>query len=71
MPAEAVVLYSRILLRNGTHADALWYLGLAASQSNDRLAAGEYWNRLLAQLPSGSPERTVLEARLAALGVGK
>jgi cytochrome c-type biogenesis protein CcmH len=70
VPPEAVALYSRVLLRNGGHPDALWYLGLAASQANDRIAAAEYWGRLSAQLPAGSRERSDLESRLQRLKSG-
>jgi cytochrome c-type biogenesis protein CcmH len=64
VPEAAVVLYRRILAGDPTSGEALWYLGAAAAEANDRDAAVELWGRLLVQLPQGSSEHAAIEARL-------
>jgi cytochrome c-type biogenesis protein CcmH len=47
--------------------EVLWYLGLAAAQAKQREEAAQYWQRLLAALPAGSPERSMVSEALAAI----
>lgn len=42
-------LYGRVLELDDQNREALWYLGLAASERGDRATAVNYWDRLLAQ----------------------
>jgi cytochrome c-type biogenesis protein CcmH len=46
---------------------ALFFLGLAAAQDNDKPHALVYWRELLTLLPQDAPFRADLEARIAAL----
>ncbi|QAY97417.1 c-type cytochrome biogenesis protein CcmI [Methylovirgula ligni] len=50
---------------------ALFFLGLAAQQENDRATARSYWQKLLAEAPANAPWRADLLARLAQLGDGR
>ncbi|HXP29912.1 MAG TPA: c-type cytochrome biogenesis protein CcmI [Stellaceae bacterium] len=46
---------------------ALWYLGLAAAQARRFDEAAQYWQRLVAALPSDSAERKTVAAALDAI----
>jgi cytochrome c-type biogenesis protein CcmH len=46
---------------------ALFFLGLAASQENDKATARGFWQKLLAEAPPDAPWRSDLVARLAQL----
>ncbi len=67
LPPEFVPVMERLLAVDGKNAVALWYLGLAALQANEKAAARDYWERLLVIMPKDAPERAVLERRIAAL----
>lgn len=49
---------------------ALFFLGLAAQQENDRVTARSYWQKLMAEAPADAPWRSDLTARLAQLDKG-
>lgn len=42
-------LYDQVLSLEPNNTEALWYLGLAAAERNDGVAAIDYWDRLLEQ----------------------
>ena len=65
---KAAEAYRHVLTLDGTNGDALFFLGEAARQTGDKAAASDYWTRLLALLPPGSAEHTMVQERLDALG---
>ena len=65
--AEFVVVATQVNALDGREPDALWYLGIAAADNGDRFRAASYWTKLLAVLPSGDPQRAVVQHRLDAL----
>jgi cytochrome c-type biogenesis protein CcmH len=67
MPAEAAAEFGKVLEQEPNHPQALWFVGRSAFESGNSAAAAAAWNRLLAQLPPGSPEARELTQRLAAL----
>lgn len=64
---EARKLFAQAVALGPAPPKALFYLGLADSQENDKAGARSYWQKLLTQSPSNAPWRSDLEARLAAL----
>lgn len=70
VPDAAQALYRRILALDAVHVDALWFLGLAASEAGRGEETVALWTRLLALLPADSEEHRLLANRLAALGGG-
>lgn len=52
----ALTLYTRLGRLDPEHADALWFLGLAAYQKGDLRGALRTWERLAKKLPAGSAE---------------
>jgi cytochrome c-type biogenesis protein CcmH len=67
LPVEAVAEFGKVLNQAPDHPQALWFVGRGAYEAGDRAAAAAAWNRLLAQLPPGSPEAKELADRLASL----
>lgn len=67
LPAEAVAEFGRVLEQAPAHPQALWFVGRGAYEAGDKAAAATAWNRLLTQLPPGSPEAKELSERLAGL----
>ncbi|MCW0235901.1 MAG: c-type cytochrome biogenesis protein CcmI [Ferrovibrio sp.] len=67
LPAEAVAEFGKVLEQAPSHPQALWFVGRGAYEAGDKAAAAVAWNRLLAQLPPGSPEAKELSERLASL----
>lgn len=65
---KAVEAYRHVLTLDASNGDALFFLGDAARQAGDKSAAADYWTRLLAQLPPGSAEHSMVKDRLDALG---
>lgn len=63
---EARKLFTRAIAV-GPEPKALFFLGLAAAQDDDKASARAYWEKLLAQSPPNAPWRSDLEARLASL----
>ena len=46
------------------HVEALWFLGGAAAAAGKKEEAKSLWERAIAQLPAGAPERAQLQARI-------
>ncbi len=65
-PPEAVARLERIVARDPSNPDALYYLGEVAQRQGDTAGAALYWQRLLAQLPEESPDHAWLKARIEA-----
>ncbi len=70
VPDPALAIYRRILMLDAEHPDALWFLGLAASDAGRREEAAALWDRLLVQLPPDSEPYRLIAERLAALRNG-
>jgi cytochrome c-type biogenesis protein CcmH len=62
-----VALLKRIEVLNPQQPLALWFLGMNAAQQRQFDQARQYWNRLLAAMPAGAPERETVTAALAAI----
>lgn len=67
LPDEAIALYEQVLSIDPQMAEALWFLGLDASQKNRKDEARAYWQRLLALMPPGSEGHDMLSAQIKAL----
>jgi cytochrome c-type biogenesis protein CcmH len=68
LPPEFVAVMRQILALAPDHGDALYVVGLADAAAGDRAAARAHWTRLLAMLPSGSPEAGEIKRRIDSLG---
>ncbi|MDR3406996.1 MAG: c-type cytochrome biogenesis protein CcmI [Methylovirgula sp.] len=66
--ADARKQFEKALAIDPGAPKALFFLGLAAQQENDRATARSYWQKLLAEAPANVPWRADLVARLAQLG---
>jgi cytochrome c-type biogenesis protein CcmH len=66
--ADARAQFAKALAIDPGAPKALFFLGLAAQQENDRATARGYWQKLLAEAPANAPWRADLAARLAQLG---
>ncbi|MEE8536042.1 MAG: c-type cytochrome biogenesis protein CcmI [Kiloniellales bacterium] len=66
-PPKAVGLLEKIVAREPTNTDALYYLGEAAFRTGDVAGAALYWRRLLTQIPPDGEEYTWLKDRIDAL----
>ena len=66
-PPEAVARLEKIVARDPSNPDALYYLGEVAQRQGDAKSAALYWQRLLAQLPEESEDHAWLKARIEAL----
>ncbi len=66
-PQEAVTRLEKIVARDPSNPDALYYLGEVAQRQGDPAGAALYWRRLLAQMPEDSEDRAWLKARIEAL----
>jgi cytochrome c-type biogenesis protein CcmH len=66
-PQEAVTRLEKIVARDPSNPDALYYLGEVAQRQGDAAGAALYWQRLLAQLPAESDDHAWLKARIEAL----
>jgi cytochrome c-type biogenesis protein CcmH len=69
LEGKATDLVKKALALDPRHATALWMSGTAAYQRKDYAAAKRDWERLLAQLPADSPDRTVISANLDEVGL--
>jgi len=67
VPEEAERAFVDALRRDPSSARARFYLGLARAQHNDRPAAIQYWESLLADVPANAPLHQILVDRLAML----
>lgn len=63
--AQALVATAYFIDEN--HPDALWQMGLVASQQGDLLAARNYWKQLYLQLEESQPEAVNLKNMLEKL----
>jgi cytochrome c-type biogenesis protein CcmH len=70
-PGEATALLRDVLAAEPQNETALWYVGLAEAEAGHKDMAHDLWTRLLAQLPSDSPDRPEIEQRLAGLKAAK
>ncbi len=66
-PQEAVTRLEKIVARDPSNPDALYYLGEVAQRQGDAENAALYWRRLLAQMPEDSADHAWLKARIEAL----
>jgi cytochrome c-type biogenesis protein CcmH len=66
-PPEAVARLERIVARDPSNPDALYYLGEVAQRQGDTAGAALYWQRLLAQFPADSEDHAWLKGRIEAL----
>ncbi|MBV9863366.1 MAG: c-type cytochrome biogenesis protein CcmI [Alphaproteobacteria bacterium] len=66
-PPEIPGLMRDVLRADPQNREALWYVGIAEAEAGHAQAALDLWNKLLAQLPQGAPERQAVEQRIAAL----
>lgn len=71
VPAEAVAAFNRVIEQDPTHPDALWFLGLAAAQNRDFVAARAHWQRLLDTLDPESESYVDVQSYIAALSAGQ
>jgi cytochrome c-type biogenesis protein CcmH len=69
IPAEALVLYGRALALDPKTPEALWFLGVAASEAHDVKTASGYWTTLLSELDPNSSD--YLQVKQALDGLGK
>lgn len=70
LEAPARKAMEALLDKAPNHGVALWLVGLDEAAADNRLAATALWQRLLVQLPEGSPARTELAARIDKLKAG-
>ncbi|HIB18147.1 MAG TPA: c-type cytochrome biogenesis protein CcmI [Alphaproteobacteria bacterium] len=70
VPAIAVVNYLKVNELDASRLDAMWYLGLAASQKGRKGEARKFWQHLLERLPSDSGDARDIKARIDALDEG-
>ncbi|SVE29804.1 uncharacterized protein METZ01_LOCUS482658, partial [marine metagenome] len=70
VPEIAVVNYRKVNELDASHLDAMWYLGLAASQQGRIVEARKFWRRLLERLPSNSEDARDIKTRIDALDEG-
>lgn len=68
LPEKFVAVMDEVIALDPGNRDALWYLGLAASEAGEADKAAGFWRRLSQRLPAGTPERLSLESRIEALG---
>ena len=64
----ALAAFNTALKLDPKNAPARYYLGMAAAQKGDNTTAANYWQSLLADVPTTSPLRSELVDRLASLG---
>jgi len=70
VPEAAIAVLKRLETLKPDEPRALWYLGLAAAQAHRPEEAKARWQKLLAQLPPGSPEHKTVAAALATISGG-
>ncbi|MGI9508167.1 MAG: c-type cytochrome biogenesis protein CcmI [Geminicoccaceae bacterium] len=64
---EAVAIYQKVVELAPDDPEPRWLLGLAAAQAGDKEQALGHWQDLLGLLDEGAEDKTVVEARIAAL----
>ena len=68
IPELAVANYRKVRELDASRLDAMWYLGLAASQQGRDNEARELWQHLLELIPPDSEDARTLQARIESLG---
>lgn len=68
IPELAVANYRKVRELDASRLEAMWYLGLAASQQGRDNEARELWQRLLELIPPDSEDARTLQARIESLG---
>jgi cytochrome c-type biogenesis protein CcmH len=68
LPQKFIAAFERVAQLDPKNQDALWYLGLAAAQRQDKAKATQLWNELLAMLPPGGDDHRTVKEALEALG---
>ena len=68
IPELAVANYRKVRELDASHLEAMWYLGLAASQQGRHSEARELWQHLLELVPPDSEDARTLQARIESLG---
>ena len=69
-PPLAEKNYRRVYELDVTRLEAIWYLGLAASQKGRVGEAREHWQLLLEKLPENSDDARAIQRRINELGEG-
>src|SRR5579863_2820884 len=64
---KARKLFTEAAAADPPQLKAIFFLGLAAAQDGDKAKAKDYWQRVYAKMPKGSPLSDEVQARLAAL----
>jgi cytochrome c-type biogenesis protein CcmH len=64
LPPDLVAVMRRILALDPEHSDALWFVGLAEAEADNRPTAISLWSRLIAKLPPSSAGYAEIKARL-------
>ena len=64
VPPVAENNYRKVRELDANHLEALWYLGLAASQKGLQEDAKEYWQILLDKLPENSNDARAVQKQL-------
>lgn len=67
VPARAVNLLKAVTAKEPDQPMALWFLGLAAAQQRDFVAARDYWHHLLSVIPADAAERSTVTEALNAI----
>ena len=70
VPPLAEKNYRRVYELDVTRLEAIWYLGLAASQKGRVGEAREHWQLLLEKLPENSDDARAIQRRINELGEG-
>ncbi len=68
IPELAVANYRKVRELDASRLEAMWYLGLAASQQGRDNEARELWQHLLELIPPDSEDARTLQARIESLG---
>jgi cytochrome c-type biogenesis protein CcmH/NrfG len=68
---QGVQRFAALLKDHPEHPEALWMLGISAVQLGERQRAVELWQRLLQQLPAGTPAHTTVTQALQELVAGQ
>ena len=69
-PPEAIARLEKVVARDPSNPDALFYLGEIAHRQGEPAVAILYWQRLLALLPPDSEQHAWLKSRIDALEPG-
>jgi cytochrome c-type biogenesis protein CcmH len=67
LPPEFVQLMREVVAVDPNNPDALYFLGISASQTGNPAKARELWTKLMTQLPEGSEDRAEIKKQIDAL----